>query len=233
MTVRRYNEAEVAAMFKWAAEAQQTSQPQLPAGQGMTLQQIQEIGREVGISPEQLTAASKAIALSWRPSSRQFLGLPVGVGLVVDMNRKLSDADWEQFVVDLRETFEARGKQKQEGSFRQWTNGNLQVLIEPTAGGDRIRFRTVKGDAQTMMVGGMVMLGAGALVAMNAVASGHVIDFGLFTGTGMLAAMGLGMFAYGGLRLPSWARTRVAQMEKVATRLALGPVQDRPVDPPA
>src|SRR5215213_4945176 len=142
-----------------ATEAQYPAQRQIPSSDGMTLAQLQEIGREVGIPPEQLAQAAKAIELGGRSTSRRFLGLPIGVGLTVDLNRRLADEEWDRFVVDLRETFDARGTQSREGSFRQWTNGNLQALLEPTATGQRIRLRTVKGDARAMMVGGLTMLG--------------------------------------------------------------------------
>ena len=63
MTERRFNEAEVAAIFERAAEAQQAGLHHLPSGEGMTLTDLQEIGREVGISHEQLAHAAKAIEL--------------------------------------------------------------------------------------------------------------------------------------------------------------------------
>ena len=113
----------------------------------MTLAQLQEIGREVGIAPVMVAEAAKAIDLLGRPMSRYFLGLPIGVGRTVNLDRKLSDEEWERFVVDLRETFDARGRLKSEGSFRQWTNGNLQALLEPTPTGQQVRLRTLKGAA--------------------------------------------------------------------------------------
>ena len=63
MSERRFNEAEVAAIFERAAESQQTGQHQLPSGEGMTLTELQANGREVGISPAQLAQAAKAIEL--------------------------------------------------------------------------------------------------------------------------------------------------------------------------
>jgi len=50
---RRFDEAEVAAVFEKAAESQQTGQHQLRSGEGMTLTELQAFGREIGISPEQ------------------------------------------------------------------------------------------------------------------------------------------------------------------------------------
>lgn len=220
MTERRFNEDEVAAIFKWASEAQHTSQPQLPAGQGMTLAQLQEIGRDVGISAEHLAAASRVVNLSWKPTARHFLGLPVGVGLSVDLPRKVTDEEWERLVVDLRETFDARGKLISEGSLRQWSNGNLQAMLEPTPSGQRIRFRTVKGDAQSMMIGGLAMFGFAAVTALLAIARGGTGDLGFFMAIGTLATMGAAMFGFGGLRLPGWARLRSKQMQEIAARVA-------------
>jgi hypothetical protein len=224
MTERRFNEAEVAEIFKRAAEAQQSGQRQLPAGEGggggMTLTELQEIGREVGIAPELVVHAARAIDQVGRPTSRHFLGLPVGVGRTIDLDRKLSDEEWDRFVVDLRETFDARGTLRHEGSFRQWTNGNLQALLEPTATGHRIRLRTVKGDARSLMIGGLAMLGVGAAALIAAAVRVGGVDMGMLSSQGFMAIMGAGMFGLGALRLPGWARLRRRQMEEVAARVA-------------
>jgi hypothetical protein len=218
MSERRFNEAEVAAIFERAAEAQQTSQHHLPSGEGMTLTDLQEIGREVGISREQLAEAAKAIELGGRPTSRQFLGLPIGVGLIIDLGRKLSDEEWERFVVDLRETFDARGTLRSEGSLRQWSNGNLQALLEPTATGHQVRLRTVKGNARAMIIGGLAMFGFATASLIAGALRGAVGDVGFQL---VLAIMGAGMFGIGAFRLPGWARLRRRQMEDIAARIAV------------
>jgi hypothetical protein len=214
MSERRFNEAEVAAIFERATEAQQKGQRPLASGEGMTLAELQEIGREVGIAPEQVASAANALTRVGQPTARTFLGLPIGVGRTVELNRRLTDDEWERLVVDLRETFDARGNVKSEGSLRQWTNGNLQALLEPTATGHRLRLRTVKGDARSMIVGGLVMLGVAATGFFGAFAG-----LGDAAGMSVLAAMGAGMFGAGAVRLPSWARQRRQQMEEIAGRL--------------
>jgi hypothetical protein len=232
MTERRFNEAEVAAIFERAAEAQQAGLHHLPSGEGMTLTDLQEIGREVGISREQLAHAAKAIELGGRPTSRQFLGLPIGVGLTIDLGRKLSDAEWERFVVDLRETFDARGTLKSEGSFRQWANGNLQAHLEPTATGHRIRLRTIKGDARGLIIGGLGMLGFATGALILAALRGIIgDDVGFIFSQGVLAAGGAAMFGIGALRLPGWARLRRRQMEDVTARIAVV-ASSQPTDDP-
>ena len=231
MTERRFNEAEVAAILEKAAEAQHTGARQLPSGEGMTLAELQAIGSEVGIDPQLVARAAYALDKGGRSTSRRFLGLPIGVGRTVDLGRKLSDDEWERLVVDLRETFDARGNIRQEGSFRQWTNGNLQALLEPTPTGHRLRLRTVKGDAVTWITGGLFSVGVSA-AAYVAMALRGVGDAGNMTGLAFLSLMGVMMFGAGALRLPGWARLRRKQMEEIAERLTptaeLPPVTDRP-----
>lgn len=222
MSERRFNEAEVAAIFERAAEAQQTSPQQLPSGEGMTLTDLQEIGREVGFSSEQLATAAKAIELQGRPTSRDFLGLPIGVGLSIDLGRNLSNEEWERLVADLRETFDARGVVKSDGSLRHWANGNLHAFLEPTATGQRLRLRTVKGDARGMIGGGLAMIGiaAAALITSPFLGGGGAAVLPASMAA-MLASGGAVMIGFGAFRLPGWARLRRQQMEDVAARIAV------------
>ena len=218
MTERRFSEEEVAAIFERAAQAQSTGQHQLPSGEGMTLAQLQEIGRDVGIAPDSIAHAARSLQLGSQPTSRRFLGLPIGVGHTVDLGRKLSDDEWERFVVDLRETFDARGRVKQEGSLRHWSNGNLQALLEPTETGHRIRLRTMHGGSRAMMTGGLVVI---AIAAAQMVAAALVGDVGsAIESQGIMAMIGAGMFGLGAVRLPGWARIRRRQMEALSARIA-------------
>jgi len=61
MTERRYSKEEVTAIFQRAAEARQTARRQLPPGAGMTLADLKEIGREVGIPANLVAQAARAM----------------------------------------------------------------------------------------------------------------------------------------------------------------------------
>lgn len=223
MTERRYNEEEVAAIFTRASQAQAAQQNglvPLASDEGMTLAQLQDIGREVGIDPQQIAAAARSVGRTGRPTTRKFLGFTIGVGRTVELDRKISEAEWERLVVDLRETFDARGQIRSEGNFRQWTNGNLQALLEPTESGHRLRLQTVKGDSRAWMTGGIMMLASAAI--MGLVAALYLIpnrSEGLETVVSF-GIIGIGMLMAGAVRLPSWARLRRQQMAEVASRLA-------------
>lgn len=222
MAERRYTDEETAAIFKAATELQQTAltvpadRQDVPgAGEGMTLAQLQEIGREVGIPSDLVARAAHGLELRGRASVRRFLGLPIGVGRTVPLRRALTEAEWERLVVDLRETFDARGQIRADGGFRQWTNGNLQALLEPTAAGHQLRLKTVKGDAYRLMsVGATMMAVDAALFAVQTIGGAHGAGGVLAVG-----ATGLVMFVLGAIRIPGWAKLRRAQMEGIVARL--------------
>jgi hypothetical protein len=221
MTERRYNEEEVAAIFERAAQAQATGHGTvvpLASSEGMTLGQLQDIGREVGLSPAEIETAARGVARAGEPTSRKVLGVTIGVGRTVELDRKITEEEWERLVVDLRETFDARGRLKAEGSFRQWTNGNLQALLEPTENGHRLRLKTVKGDVAAFLAFGGMMLAVavgGALSSMFVPNAAELL--GRLTTLGFVGGAVLGV---GLIRLPSWTRTRRQQMAEIAARLA-------------
>ena len=216
---RRYNDEEVAAIFLTAAEGPQAPPLQPPRDQGLTLTELQEIGREVGISPEAVAQAARSLDVSGRGVSRTLLGLPIGVERTVALNRFLSDEEWDHLVVELREVFHARGTVRTQGSLRQWTNGNLHALLEPTPGGHRLRLGTLNGNARASMTAGLGLFGISAALALATAVGGGVGH--AVPGIVFLAAAGLGMVANGAFRLPGWAQLRGRQMEGVAARLAL------------
>jgi len=218
MAERRYNDKEIAAIFRAAAEQEpQNPQREVARDEGLTLAELQAIGGEVGIASEAVAQAARAVDVRLGPASRTLLGLPVGVSRTVNLNRRLTDEEWERLVVQLREVFNARGRTRSEGSLRQWTNGNLQVLLEPTETGHRLRFGTVHGAARAAIGAGFGVLGIAAIVAVSGAIWGTLGD--AMSGIALMAAAGVGMIVSGALRLPRWARLRERQMEALAARI--------------
>lgn len=221
MTDRRYNDKEMAAIFRTATEGSQSPQREVPTEEGLTLPELQAIGREVGISPAAVAQAAQALDVRQGAASQTIFGLPIGVARTVNLNRRLTDHEWEQLVVQLREVFDARGTTRSDGSFRQWTNGNLQVLLEPTETGHRLRFRTVHGAARASIGAGLAALGVTATVAIATAVSGHLGD--AMSGIVFLLAAGVAMILNGAIRLPNWARLRGRQMDALAAQMASPP----------
>src|SRR5437773_10644027 len=228
MADRRYNDKEIAAIFRAAAEQEpQSPQREVARDEGLTLGELQAIGNEVGISADAVAQAARAVDVRLGTGSRTFLGLPIGVARTVNLNRRLADAEWGRLVVQLRDVCNARGRTGSDGSLRQWTNGNLQVLLEPTETGHRLRFRTVHGGARASIGAGFAVLGVTAIVTIVSALGGHVGD--AMSGIAMLSAAGVAMIANGALRLPRWARLRGRQMDALADEVA-NPASSHPRD---
>jgi hypothetical protein len=226
MTDRRYSDDEISAIFAKAAEAPQQSALREPSNEGLTLAELQKIGSEAGISPTAIAHAARALEAGAPAAPRRLLGLPIGVERTIALNRRVSDEEWEHIVVRLREVFDARGTVREHGNFRQWTNGNLQALLEPTPTGHRLRLRTTKASARAYISVGLVTTGMGAFVALSAAMAGRLAA--ATPGIALMTLMGAGMMAVNALSLPGWARLRGRQMDAIAGELAAGEDSDPP-----
>lgn len=218
MPERHYNDEEVAEIFRAATEG--SASRALPDGHadGLTLRDLQAIANEVGISPAAVSQA--ALSLDRPTTSRvpqTFLGLPVAVERTVALNRPLTDKEWELLVVQLRDVFRARGTVRSEGSLRQWNNGNLHALVEPTPTGYQLRLGTFKGNARASAAVGTMMLGLSALSGVLAGAHGTLSH--ALPSVVILATLGVGFIANGTLRLRSWARLRRQQIDGIVDGL--------------
>jgi len=218
MTERRFTETEVEQIFERATSGRALQATH--AAEGMTLAELQNIGREVGIPADEITRAALALTPTEAKAHQHFLGMKTGVAHTVYLPRKLTDEEWERFVGEVRETFNARGTLTSQGSLRQWSNGNLQVLLEPTETGHRVRFRTVRRSAPGIFSAGLALTVVGAVGEITAVLTGVAHDLALVACFGVVGAIGIGAAATTALRLPDWFKTRKVQMEELGTRVS-------------
>jgi hypothetical protein len=218
MTERRYTDEEVAAIFRIATEEPQSLPARAAPEGGLTLAELQEIGRDVGIAPDAVRQAATAMGLRGRAATSSFLGFPIGVERSVELGRRVTDEEWEHLVVELREVFGAKGTVRAAGSLREWTNGNLQALLEPSGTGHRLRLRTMKESARISMVTGLAMIAGAGVMAAASTLGGAVGN--ALPGIAVFTVAGLGLIGSAALRLPAWARLRGRQMEGLVAKLA-------------
>jgi hypothetical protein len=188
----------------------------------MTLDELQEIGREVGLAPEAVAKAAASLRTTGprgMPAlAPTFLRIPIGVAHNVALERPLSDEEWGGLVADLRMTFNTGGNTSSDGPFREWRNGNLRIHAGPAPGGYHVDMRTSKGSARSLMiVGGVTAAICAGFLAVGtltgSMASGDVADLV------PVLAIGTGLFGAGVLQIPAWARRRRQQFERIAERL--------------
>jgi hypothetical protein len=216
---RRFTEDEVAAIIKRATNWKDPRPEPVAPGDGLTLDQVQEIGREIGIAPNVIAGAADVVKDGGTTVVRRFLGLPLRVERNVKLRRDFSEDEWEQVVADLREVFNSAGVLKEDGSLREWSSGNLQVVLEVNAIARVVRLRTFKGNALVLLGAGFGICGAasGLLLAMflNIAAT----DRRLVSVLALMVAAGAVIAGATAISLGPWARRRREQMSEVAARV--------------
>jgi len=215
---RRFDDREIALIFERAGHLQESTHGN-PGNEGLTLAQLQEIARDVGIAPEHVTQAAQAVARGELAPSRspRWLGLPVAVSRVVEFEHPVSDVAWAQLVGSMRETFDARGRLESDGVSHMWSNGNLRAVLEPTERGHRLRLSTRKGSARSLVAVGVGYLtGSGLFTLLGA--TGAMASNAATPAAAIFAACGLVFLASTAFTLPRWARTRASQMESIAAQ---------------
>lgn len=217
MTNRRYTDDEMSEIFRRATDSAHKLDGHASTRSGMSLAELQEIGQEAGIPAEQVALAARSLdqPAATGPVTRRMIGLPIAVADDAELNRHLNDDEWDQLVVMARDLFAARGQLRQDGSFRQWTNGNLQVLLEPGPHGHRIRLRTMNGFARSLIIGGTGAIGIAIVVALVPLLEGSQEMIANLDGMAILGLAGLAMIGRGVFGLRGWAKRRQEQFRQL------------------
>ncbi len=207
---RRLSDTDVSLVLRRAGE--------VTAQQGLTVAQVQDIAREVGLSPDAVQRAlAEAASGTLQPASMESsLGVPVGVSKDVILPGVLDDAGWDVLVSVLRATFNAHGKESRTGVVREWRNGRLRVAVEPTPNGHRLRMSTQKeGALRGPLIGSVSsMVYAASLLAASTAKPAMLML------AGVPAALSIVFATWPFLTLPKWARSRSAQFDAVAREAA-------------
>lgn len=216
---RRYTEDEVEEIFE-RASTEHTSLPAAIEQEGFTLAELQEVGHEVGLSPERIAAAAAQVGTRLPAHPRKiWFGNPVGVSREIVFPRAATNREWQVILADLRRTFRAHGEVEPHGETHSWRNGNLHAFLEPTGSGTRLRMSTQKGGSKetTMMGVALSVFGLVLLVTrgLDAATFGATYEL-LFPALMTLGGGGIVVANY--VRLKNWAEKRESQMEAIAGR---------------
>ncbi|MES2177039.1 MAG: hypothetical protein V4550_04165 [Gemmatimonadota bacterium] len=211
----RFSDDEVARILERAA-ARETDIASRAAGTGLTLAELQAVAVQVGIAPERIAvAAREVVAPNLTAKSSTFMGAPTSVARTVYTERRMSDDEWLQLVVLLRETFDAPGNVSAVGPLRSWTNGNLQIHEEPWADGFRIRMST-RNDLGVASALGVIFATLGSVMLLKVIPKANPAGIAI---AGLFIAGGIGQIISIRLSIGRWGRTRAAQMEALAAQI--------------
>ena len=230
MPDRVYSEREVAAIIQRAAESQRTT-PDRSDAPGLTLAEIERVGREAGLDPALLRSAASdldagALALDGRRSRTAVAERWVEAPFSPDA--------WEDAVASLRLSFGASSQGwttapdiAQVGRGHEWSHRSLSgatTTVSASPRGDRTRLRVVREEEglandrlQETLVGGFLGLVIGVI---GGAVVAETLGFGDLWGVVFVVAtlaLGLGL---GATVLTERTRRRRAQHATNVQRLA-------------
>lgn len=201
---RRYQDHEIREILHRAIDEESRVGGSVTAADGLTLRQLQEVGQEVGVSPDRIAQAGGVVAARRDAATHETARwLPTAVERTVPLPRNLSDREWEWLVAELRTTFGGKGEVAVQGGMREWTHGRVQAFIDESHTGYRLRLSDVNAAADAMMLGGAIL----AMALMIFVVLLGQADVGFkFIVPAMFATIGGGLMLGSALSLPRWAR---------------------------
>jgi len=213
---RRFQDHEIREILDLAILQDEGPVQAFPAVDGLTLRELQEVGREVGVSATrvaQAVAAFEGRGLSLPRGTT--LGVPTSVGRVIPLSRDPTEREWELLIAELRATFDGKGKVATQGGLREWSNGAVHAFVEPTETGHRLRLiDSREGAVGGVLIGGFLVAFALLMLVILRVEADLV--FALVAFFGLIGGTLIGGTA---VVLPRWAREREKQMEYIATRI--------------
>ncbi len=151
MSKRRYNEQQIGAILQRSGEIQAGLSPDADS-HGLTLEELQRVASEVGIEPHVVERAALEVESGTAKGEAAF-GL-----LDHTVDGAITDEQWEDMVMRLRQYSGKSGASSLQGSTREWTSesdmGSLTLIAASRNGQTRCR---LLGDTTSVTAVGWVL----------------------------------------------------------------------------
>lgn len=158
MSKRRYNEQQIGAILQRSGEIQSGLSPDADS-HGLTLEELQRVASEVGIEPHVVEQAALEVdsGAKGHAASAKVLDHTI--------DGPITDEQWEDMVISLRQYSGKPGTSTLQGSTREWTSdtdmGSLTLTAASRNG--RTRFRMMGDNSSVSAVGWILGLTFGFL----------------------------------------------------------------------
>ncbi len=118
--MKLYNRKEVAEILKKAVDNSLTDDTDSP--NGLSIDELQHIASETGIDPEQITRAAAEIDVKAGTYEPTFWGGPFSFNSRVSAEGEITDAQWEEMLISIREFFQSKGEVTARESVYEWSS---------------------------------------------------------------------------------------------------------------
>jgi len=140
---RRFTDQEVALVLKRAAEVEERRA--LSSAKGLTLAELQDIAREVGLSPEAIAEAVTGLATKSRSQTPEFLGAPLSAKVARGVPGLLDQEALRQLIRVVEDRLDATGTVTDALGTVRWTRAPHGDRFESTT---QVSFSQAGGETQ-------------------------------------------------------------------------------------
>lgn len=131
----RFNRDEISKILKRAAELEHADNIE-DDSDGLTLQELQQVSKEVGIDPKYIQQAFRQLQAPTRSLTSKLLGGPFKYNILESVPGTLSEKEWEDIVSEIRRIHGGIGKTSRLGNTFEWEQrkqevGYIQISLSP------------------------------------------------------------------------------------------------------
>lgn len=215
---RKFTDREVREILKKAVE--KAPSRALAKGEGISLSDLRSIGEEVGIDPERVEDAARAVALGGKRRAFSFAGFPTLLNFARKVRGELDPADTPEVLALIRRTMGQQGEADEIHGSLEWSakgeTGERYVTISSREG-----TTTITGSANLSQMAVVGYLPAGIIGTVLS-----IVGFASMANAGNPAGMLLSLSAipvlYTAIRalLRKMSASESAKLQKVVDDLA-------------
>lgn len=216
---RRFTDKEVREILKKAVERR--SSTALVKEEGLSLAELKAIGAEVGIDPDRLEDAARAVVLSEGAGrTNAFLGGPLALNYEREVEGELDPSDTPDVLALIRRIMGQHGEVDELHGSLEWKHrgdsGERYVTVTPREGNTTLQASAnlTNAAAVTYITGGMVGFIASLVGIISFAKAGSIV--------GLMAAIVFLPILYAGLRstFTNLTRKESAKLQQVLDDLA-------------
>ncbi len=131
----RFNRDEISKLLKQAAELEHADNID-DESDGLTLQELQQVSKEVGIDPKYIQQALRKLQAPTQSFTSKLLGGPFKYNILETATGTLTEQEWEEVVSEIRRIHGGIGKTSKLGNTFEWEQrkqevGYIQISLSP------------------------------------------------------------------------------------------------------
>ena len=177
---RRYSDEELRRIIEDATRSELQPKEVARQQEGLTLAEIREIAREVGIDPGAVDRAAASLlateSIDAAPSSRVFSRVRHEETMIP---RPLTDSEMRLVALQAERVLGRRGSLYSAGDFVEWRDGRDRLYVGIVRGEQRTRVRVIADQTSEVFAGCAAIAGLGLIMVPTVAGSGTIAVPGL------------------------------------------------------